>query len=86
MVVGTDPGQALTPARPITNGKSALGERAAVVMAVDHTEDNTSFLSMISRMLQLLLIDIMSVGISLGGPDEKQDIDQRRLLISRLDS
>jgi glucokinase len=37
-------------------------------------------------MLQLLLIDIMSVGISLGGPDEKQDIDQRRLLISHLDS
>jgi len=70
MVVGTDPGQALTPARPITNGKSALGERAAVVMAVDHTEDNTSFMSM----------------IALGGPDEKGDIDQRRLLISRLDS
>ena len=70
----------------ITSSKSALAKRATVCLAVDHTEDNTSFLSMISRMLQLLLIDIMSVGISLGGPDEKQDIDQRRLLISHLDS
>jgi glucokinase len=70
----------------ITSSKSALAKRATVCLAVDHTEDNTSFLSMISRMLQLLLIDIMSVGISLGGPDEKQDIDERRLLISHLDS
>jgi glucokinase len=70
----------------ITNSKSALAKRATVCLAVDHTEDNTSFLSMISRILQLLLIDIMSVGISLGGPDENGDIDGRRLLISHLDS
>jgi glucokinase len=70
----------------ITNSKSALAKKATVCLAVDHTEDNTSFLSMISRMLQLLLIDIMSVGISLGGPDESSDMDRRGLLISHLDS
>ncbi len=70
----------------ITNSKSALAKKATVCLAVDHTEDNTSFLSMISRMLQLLLIDIMSVGISLGGPEENGEIDRRRLLISHLDS
>jgi len=70
----------------ITNSKSALAKKATVCLAVDHTEDNTSFLSMISRMLQLLLIDIMSVGISLGGPEANGDVDQRRLLISHLDS
>jgi glucokinase len=70
----------------ITNSKSALAKKATVCLAVDHTEDNTSFLSMISRILQLLLIDIMSVGISLAGPDENGEIDRRRLLISHLDS
>ncbi len=59
-------------------------------LAVDHSEDSTSFLSMISRILQLLLIDIMSVGISLGaqgegGGHEPGDLDARRLLISHLD-
>jgi glucokinase len=50
-----------------------------VCLAVDHAEDSTSFLSMISRILQLLLIDIMAVGIK--GSD-----DNRRLMISHLDS
>ena len=39
-------------------------------LAVDHAEDSTSFLSMISRIMQLLLIDILSVGISLGASGE----------------
>jgi glucokinase len=43
------------------------GEEGHVCLAVDHSEDSTTFLSMISRILQLLLIDIMAVGISLGG-------------------
>jgi glucokinase len=58
-----------------------------VCLAVDHAEDSTSFLSMISRILQLLLIDIMAVGISVDGqhgPAPGQD--PRRLLISHLDS
>jgi glucokinase len=43
---------------------------------------------MISRILQLLLIDIMAVGISLGPQGEaaaEGDNERRRLLISHLD-
>ena len=41
---------------------------------------------MISRILQLLLIDIMAVGISLGAQAEQDgDIEARKLLISHLD-
>ena len=70
----------------ITSSKSALAKKASVCLAVDHTEDSTTFLSMISRILQLLLIDIMAVGISLGDQaGENGDIEKRKLLISHLD-
>jgi glucokinase len=72
----------------ITSSKSALAKKATVCLTVDHTEDSTTFLSMISRILQLLLIDIVSVGISLAAPGEvigEGDTDQRKLLISHLD-
>lgn len=70
----------------ITSSKSALAKKAHVCLAVDHAEDSTTFLSMISRILQLLLIDIMAVGISLGSQaDQDGDIERRRLLISHLD-
>jgi glucokinase len=72
----------------ITGSKSALAKKATVCLAVDHSEDSTTFLSMISRILQLLLIDIMAVGISLGAHGEalgEGDADQRRMLISHLD-
>ena len=74
----------------MTASRSPLAKKASVCLAVDHSEDSTSFLSMISRILQLLLIDIMSVGISLGAQGEgsghqQSDIDARRLLISHLD-
>ncbi|WLI91819.1 glucokinase [Massilia sp. R2A-15] len=68
----------------ITGSKSALAKKASICLAVDHSEDSTTFLSMISRILQLLLIDIMSVGISLGAAEEGEP-DKRRLLISHLD-
>ncbi|QNB01130.1 glucokinase [Massilia sp. Se16.2.3] len=68
----------------ITSSKSALAKKAHVCLAVDHTEDSTTFLSMISRILQLLLIDIMAVGISLGAGQDG-DIEARKLLISHLD-
>jgi glucokinase len=75
----------------ITSSGSPLAKKATVCLAVDHSEDSSTFLSMISRMLQLLLIDIMSVGISLAGAAKPaklpaQDNEQRRLLISHLDS
>ncbi|MFC4930230.1 glucokinase [Massilia sp. GCM10023247] len=70
----------------ITSSKSALAKKANVCLAVDHAEDSTTFLSMISRILQLLLIDIMAVGISLGSQaGQDGDIEQRKLLISHLD-
>ena len=72
----------------ITSSKSALARKASVCLAVDHSEDSTTFLSMISRILQLLLIDIMAVGISLGPSGEAAgngDSERRRLLISHLD-
>jgi glucokinase len=72
----------------ITSSKSALAKKANVCLAVDHSEDSSTFLSMISRILQLLLIDIMAVGISLGAHGEaavEPDSDRRRMLISHLD-
>ena len=69
----------------ITGSKSALAKKASICLAVDHSEDSTTFLSMISRILQLLLIDIMSVGISLGAQEEGDTSAQGRLLISHLD-
>jgi glucokinase len=72
----------------ITSSKSALARKASICLAVDHSEDSTTFLSMISRILQLLLIDIMAVGISLGqenGDNGEGDSERRRLLISHLD-
>ena len=71
----------------ITGSASPLAKRASVCLAVDHAEDSTTFLSMISRMLQLLLIDIVSVGISLdGNGKELGAADHRRMMISHLDS
>jgi glucokinase len=72
----------------ITSSKSALARKASICLAVDHSEDSTTFLSMISRILQLLLIDIMAVGISLGSQGDlvgEGDSERRRLLISHLD-
>ena len=71
----------------ITSSKSALARKASICLAVDHSEDSTTFLSMISRILQLLLIDIMAVGVSLGPQGEvgEDDSERRRLLISHLD-
>jgi glucokinase len=75
----------------ITTSGSPLAKKASVCLSVDHTEDSTTFLSMISRILQLLLIDILSVGLSVDAhKDEGQalagDAEGRRMLISHLDS
>jgi glucokinase len=60
-----------------------------VVLAVDHAEDNTSFLAMISRVLQLLLIDIMAVGVSVDVHHARaasSSSSPAQALISHLDS
>ncbi|GAB3430432.1 glucokinase [Massilia solisilvae] len=71
----------------IGSSQSPLARKASVCLAVEHAEDSHTFLSMISRILQLLLIDIMSVGISLDAQQSNdQAVMERRLLISHLDS
>lgn len=62
----------------ITSSKSPLARKASICLAVDHSEDSTTFLSMISRILQLLLIDIMAVGISLGHQGEQPGANGER--------
>ena len=71
----------------ITSSKSPLAKKATICLSVDHSEDSTTFLSMISRILQLLLIDIISVGISLGaqGAEAEGETENKRLLISHTD-
>jgi glucokinase len=73
----------------ISSSQSPLARRASVVLAVDHAEDNTSFLSMISRVLQLLLIDIMAVGVSVDVHQTRPQTSSSpptQALISHLDS
>jgi glucokinase len=73
----------------ITSSQSPLARRASVVLAVDHAEDNTSFLAMISRVLQLLLIDIMAVGVSVDVHHARaasSSSSPAQALISHLDS
>jgi glucokinase len=72
----------------ISSSQSPLARVASVVLAVDHAEDNTSFLSMISRVLQLLLIDIMAVGVSVDVHHARPSSSSSpaQALISHLDS
>ncbi|UOD31070.1 glucokinase [Massilia violaceinigra] len=67
----------------MTGSGTPLAKKATVCLAVDHAEDSTSFLSMISRIMQLLLIDILSVGISLGA-DGQGDAASAHTQISHL--
>lgn len=69
--------------------QSSLGKLATVCLAVNHTEDNATFLSMISRILQLLLIDILAVGLSMDNASAEAVAESGRisqLLISHLDN
>jgi glucokinase len=72
----------------ISASGTPLARKATLCLAVDHSEDSSTFLSMVSRILQLLLIDIVSVGISVDAHNRRPagDLDARRLLISHLDS
>jgi glucokinase len=72
----------------ISSSGSPLARVASVVLAVDHAEDSSSFLSMISRVLQLLLIDIMAVGVSVDAHARRVEgeAEGSRALISHVDS
>jgi len=48
----------------ITAGQSPLARRATVSITVDHLEDSSAFVAMISRILHLLVLDMVSVGVA----------------------
>ena len=49
----------------ITAGNSPLARRADLTLVVDHVEDASTHLPMISRILHLLVIDILAVGVAM---------------------
>jgi glucokinase len=49
----------------ITASQSPLAKKADIALIVDHPEDVTTQLPMISRVLHLLVIDILAVGVSM---------------------
>ena len=51
----------------ITASQSPLARKADTVLAVDHVEDAATQVPMISRILQLLMVDILAVGVALRG-------------------
>ncbi len=48
----------------ITASQSPLARRADVCIAVDHTEDSSTFVAMLSRILHLLALDMVTVGVA----------------------
>lgn len=56
----------------ITASQSPLAKKAQLCIAVDHPEDSSRFMAMISRILHLLVIDILTVGIALQRPGEEE--------------
>ncbi|HJV24704.1 MAG TPA: glucokinase [Aromatoleum sp.] len=60
----------------ITASHSPLAKKATVHLAVDHSEDISTHLSMISRILHLLMLDVLAVGVAVRGAqshDRKTD-------------
>jgi glucokinase len=48
----------------VTASQSPLSRRCTVCIAVEHDEDSATFVAMISRILHLLVVDMMSVGLT----------------------
>jgi glucokinase len=49
----------------ITSSNTPLAKRATVALETDHIEIRESQLSMISRILHLVMIDILAVGVAI---------------------
>jgi glucokinase len=49
----------------ITASQSPLARKADTVLAVDHVEDGATQVAMIGRILQLLMVDILTVGVAM---------------------
>jgi glucokinase len=62
----------------ITAGHSPLVKKADVALIVDHVEDVATQVPMVSRILHLLVIDILAVGVAMkrGAEDLPQDAAQ----------
>jgi len=55
----------------ITASQSPLARKADAALIIDHVEDVTTHLPMVSRILHLLVIDILAVGVAMrSGPEE----------------
>ena len=52
----------------ITANGSPLARKADTVIAVDHVEDSATQVPMVSRILKLLVIDILTVGVAMRRP------------------
>ncbi|GAA5183809.1 bifunctional transcriptional regulator/glucokinase [Niveibacterium umoris] len=49
----------------ITASKSPLSRKATVSIGLDHVEDGQTFISMVVRVLQLVVVDVLAVGVAL---------------------
>jgi glucokinase len=63
----------------ITASQSPLAKNADVALIVDHDEDVAKHVPMVSRILHLLVIDILSVGVAMRRGNEVGDVGSRVL-------
>ena len=61
----------------ITSGHSPLARRADVALIVDHVEDVATHVPMVSRILHLLVIDILAVGLAVRRGDAAAALAER---------
>ncbi len=59
----------------ITASQSPLARKADAVLAVDPVEDISTHVPMVSRILQLLMVDILTVGVAMHRPDHAPEVD-----------
>jgi glucokinase len=60
----------------ITASQSPLSRRADVALIVDYPEDVTTHLPMVSRILHLLVIDILAVGVAMRRQVDEQPLPE----------
>ncbi|MGB7483079.1 MAG: glucokinase [Castellaniella sp.] len=65
----------------VTRADSPLGRAADVCLAVDHTENSAGHLTMMSRILHLLMLDVMAVGVALEAPQARTETARPSLLV-----
>jgi glucokinase len=58
----------------ITASQSPLARRADVALIVDHAEDEATHVPMVSRILHLLVIDILAVGVAMRRHPEGSEV------------